>query len=191
MTAVAAEPAQAPTRPVRSRRKWVLRAVGVALLGAFIALANLWARYQPLEFGGLSGGGDGRLGANPFHPPAVLVKGPIGHVTQLDLSLRNNGRFDVTIDRITFPAGWLRIVGTAWAGESPGGYALRFPDKIRAHQEHDYSFAVRVSECFDPGGYTGFQEMHVFFHALGDAHSAWIPIRGGVALQGVRPCPGD
>ena len=49
---------------------------------------------------------------------------------------------------------------------------------------------MRVTQCFDPGGYAAFQKIHVFFHALGDAHSAWIPIPGGVALAGTTPCPG-
>ena len=192
MTTVFAEPVQTST-PVRRRRRraWVLRGVGAALLAGLIVVANLWAAYQPLVFGGLSGGGDGRLGAdNPFHPPAVMVIGTKGHQTQLAVSLRNAGRFDVTIDRVTFPMGGLRNVSVDWADRTPG-QPVHFPDKIPAHAEHEYSFTVRVTQCFDAGGYSGFQKIHVFFHALGDAHSAWIPTPGGIAITGPKgsTCP--
>ena len=189
MSTVTAEPISAPA-PLRRRvrRKWVLVGIGTALLTAFIVLANVWAAYQPLEFGGTSGGGDGRLGeGNPFYDPATLIIGTTGHVTHLGVSLYNNGRFDVTIDRIVLPSQWLQTIGVDWAG-SGGDQPLRFPDKIPAHQEHDYWLTVRVADCVDPGDTSGFRDMHVFFHALGDAHSAWIPIRGGVALQGKAPC---
>ncbi|HVI35159.1 MAG TPA: hypothetical protein VM684_02905, partial [Gaiellales bacterium] len=130
------------------------------------------------------------LGAdNPLHPPATMIQGTKGHVTQLVVSLRNEGRFAATVDRISFAEGWLRVVSAAWADRADGA-PVHFPDRIAAHDEHAYVFTVRVSDCFNPRVDSSFENVHVFFHALGDAHSAWIPIHGGVVIKGgTTPCP--
>jgi len=169
----------------------VLLGTGAVLLTALIVLGNLWADYQPLSWGSTYGGGDGELGAdNPLHPPATMIVGTKGHETDLAVSLRNNGRFDVTIDRIEFPLGWLQTVQVDRGGVGPG-HPLRFPDRIPAHSEREYTFKVRVNDCFNPGGASSMENLHVFFHALGNAHSAWIPIRGGFVIEGGKtPCPG-
>src|SRR4051794_36252885 len=191
MTTAVAEPTQQQARARRRiRLKWALVAVATVLLTAFIVLANVWAAYQPLRAGSIYGGGDGELGAdNPLHPPATMIQGTKGHVTQLVISLRNDGRFAVTVDRISFAEGWLRVVSAAWADRADGA-PVHFPDRIAAHDEHAYVFTVRVWACLNPRVAPSFKKVHFFSHARGDAPPAWIPTPGGGVIKGgTPPCP--
>jgi hypothetical protein len=191
------------------RRRWLLGAVGALLVTAVVIAGVLAATYQPVSFGGASGGafpgvptGTGLRSVNDFGAATgdIYVPPQLGSFG-LTQSIENTGPLPVTIESVTAlpPNG----AGTPTWPLVAAGPALYRPEygnqpaagrpvrglSLQPGQAIQVGIPVRMTyPCVDPSGWTGLDVLYVQERFLTFTH--WVAVPLGIPLIFREPEPG-
>lgn len=191
-------------RPPLSRRlpRWLVPVVLVVLLASGIGLEKWAGDYQPLVPGDTGNFGSARIeqsvGSNrevwhlPFAP---------GKMQRLQFSVRNAGRFAITVDSVPLdgPEMFFGIRSAAAINLSVRGIGsrARFPYRLAPGQELLVEVNYEMQACeVSPSATTSVDGLPVDWHAFGRHHRTEVPVPivaaatpDRVPAQFTKPCP--
>ena len=195
MTAETLDPAER-----RRGRRLVLGLVTVLLL--FVTGTAVAQRYEPLQRGSWSGDGDGQPAKDPqTGEDEVLLPFRPGEAVTVLVSVRNTGRFAVTVDgvRPDDPGALFRLEGATAVpaeGRTPLQGALDLPYRLGPGKEVGLRLTYRLPRCgFTAGSGASSDTVPVRWHAFRSNHVTLLPqtpvsfrVPAGDTGPVTRPC---